>query len=86
MKNKKIHTFSIGDVVRRGGKNYVVSETKGWLYKPWKNEDGSIDQNISLSREIGAVSLLSKVSECKLVKRRENVGLRWWTIFPDGEK
>jgi len=45
-----------------------------------------MDASISLAREIGAVSLLTNASRCKLVKRREDVGAEWWKIFPEGEK
>lgn len=86
--NKKI-SFRVGDIVQRKDGTeglYVVSGTKGWLHKSFKHEDGRIDSWISLAKEIGATSLLSHASEYKLVKRREDVGKKWWSIFPKGEK
>ena len=89
MKLKKNHGFRVGDVVKRkDGKEglFVVSNTKGWAHTAFRHEDGRIDAWISLAKEIGAVSLLTHASEYKLVKRREQVGKRWWAIFPKGEK
>jgi hypothetical protein len=88
MKNSTI-IFRVGDVVKRkDGKEglYVVSGTKGWIHKPFTHEDGRKDKWISLAKEIGATSLLTHASEYKLVKCRENVGKKWWLIFPKGEK
>ena len=78
--------FRVGDIVKHAKKIYVVSETKGWLYNPYKDENGKIDCHISLCRKIGEVSLLTEVSECVLFKKRESVKENWWKIFPDGEK
>lgn len=88
-KLKPVHGFRVGDIVKRkDGKDglYVVSGTQGWVHGSWRNEDGTIDSWISLSKEIGAMSLLTHASEYKLVKPREKVGAKWWTIFPEGEK
>ena len=87
-KIKPVHKFRVGDVVKHEGerKLYVMSGTKGWIHSSWKNDDGSIDTHISLAQEIGHISFLTNASRCKLVKRREDVGKKWWTIFPNGEK
>lgn len=88
-KLKSVHGFRVGDVLkRRDGKEgkYVVSGTKGWVHSSWRREDGSVDSWISLSKEIGATSLLTHASEYKLVTRREDVGANWWEIFAKGEK
>ena len=78
-KEIKKHNFRGGDVVKnkkRGGL-YVVARTKSWVHKGnW----------ISLVKEMGVISLLDKADEYKLVKRREDVGKKWWLIFPKGEK
>lgn len=88
-KLKSNHGFRIGDVVvRKDGKDgkYVVSGTKGWVHDSFRAEDGSVDSWVSLSKEMGATSLLTHASEYKLLKRREKVGAKWWAIFPNGEK
>lgn len=88
-KLKSVHGFRVGDVLKRkDGKQgqYVVSGTKGWIHSSWRKDDGTVDSWISLSKEIGATSLLTHASEYKLVTKRENVGTNWWGIFPDGEK
>lgn len=87
-KLKSIHGFRVGDLVadKKTGGFYVVCGTKGWIHSSWKNKGGRVDSWVSLAKEIGAVSLLSHASEYRLVKRRELVGKRWWSIFPKGEK
>ena len=74
--NKKI-TYRVGDIVKEANKVYIVSGTKGWVHRNgW----------ISLSREIGSMSLLTNVDRISLVKRREKITKDWWKIFPEGEK
>lgn len=86
-KLKSIHGFRVGDIVKHEGerKLYVVCGTQGWLHSSWR-EKGKVDSHISLAQEIGDTAFLTNASRCKLVKRREDVGKKWWTIFPDGEK
>lgn len=88
--NKPKHVFRIGDVVMYKKKPYVVSGTRGWIHKAFKREDGKMDKWISITQEVGATSLLTWASECKLLKKREDSPKEWWTLFiksyKDGEK
>jgi hypothetical protein len=69
--------FRVGDIVRHQKKVYVVSGTKGWVHRSgW----------ISLAREIGTVSLLVRIEEVYLIKKREEIKKNFWEIFPEGEK
>ncbi|HCR36384.1 TPA: hypothetical protein DIU22_05105 [Candidatus Woesebacteria bacterium] len=89
MTTKPIKHFRVGDVVKRKDNKqglYVVAGTKGWVHKPFTLEDGSKSKWISLTKEIGVVSLLTHEDEYKLVTPREKVGKKWWIIFPKGEK
>jgi len=77
MKNTTKHIFKVGDIVKEGNKVYVVSGTKGWVHKGgW----------ISLTREIGTMSLLTRIEDIQLIKSREKITKNWWLIFPKGEK
>lgn len=69
--------FRAGDVVKHERKIYVVSSVKGWIHK---------GGGISLRQTMEGLELLTRASECTLVKRREEVGKKWWLVFPKGEK
>lgn len=89
MTKTTIKHFRVGDIVKRkDGKEgrYVVSGTKGWVHHSFIREDGTVSKWISLSKQMGAYSLLSHEDLYKLVTPREKVGKKWWTIFPKGEK
>lgn len=61
MKTKTVK-FRVGDIVRHDNKKYIVSETKSWVHK---------DGWISLCRNMGEMSLLTRVDLVKLILPRE---------------
>lgn len=73
LKNK----LRVGDIVIHEKKRCVVAGTKGWVHKGgW----------VSLSRNMGEISLLTRVEKCKLVLKREMITKNFWKFFPEGEK
>ena len=63
----------VGDLVLHEGKRYLVSGTKGWIHK-----GGAI----SLRQTWSGLELLTRVSRCKLLTKRENIK-KFWEILEE---